>query len=223
LINENSLSETVDALNAAEFEGRKLSLAERRRVAAWLVGRQGLPGAYAEMFAGFASDRAGIVVFTGERITSASARHILGEEASRALRSLALPDRSVRQALERASSGMLKCLERAETDPRNKNPGRFCCGKCTIGLWRNLLAGGLDRQEERLTAGVRHLHSARDNDGGWHKFPFWFTVLALAEMNFAAAKRELAYVSSTLERAAARKGSTLHARRRQELARRALG
>ncbi|HEY4106548.1 MAG TPA: hypothetical protein VGM44_21755 [Polyangiaceae bacterium] len=222
LINANSLSETVDALNAAKFEGRKLSLTERRRVASWLVARQGLPGAYGDMFAGFAGERAGIVVFTGERITSASARHILGEEASRALRMLDVPDRAVRQALERASTGMLKCLERAEEDPRNQNPGRYCCGKCTVGLWRNLLAGGLDRQAERLAAGVRHLRSARDDDGGWHKFPFWFTVLALGEMDFSAAKRELAHVRPTLERAAARKGSTVHARRRHELARRVL-
>ena len=85
LIVTASLSQTVDAINAAHFEGRELAAAERRQVARWIAARQGLPGCYAETFAGFPSERArGIVLFTGERIGSASARHILGEEASRA-------------------------------------------------------------------------------------------------------------------------------------------
>ena len=83
---QNQLSQTVDAFNAALFEGRPLAAAERGHVARWIAARQGLPGSYAGTFAGFPSERSrGIVLFTGERIASASARHILGEEASRAL------------------------------------------------------------------------------------------------------------------------------------------
>ena len=86
LINRASLSKTVDAISAAHFDGRTLATTERNRAARWIAGRQGLPGAYGGTFAGFPSERAnGIVLFTGERIVSASARHILGEEASRAL------------------------------------------------------------------------------------------------------------------------------------------
>src|SRR5262249_57968211 len=99
----------------------------------------------------------GIVLFTGERITSASARHILGEEASRALRLLFVRDRNVTRALEAAEEGLMRCLARAAADPRNRNPGLYCCGKCSVGLWRNLLAGGLDRHEERLQRGALHL------------------------------------------------------------------
>ena len=83
-ISSGSLSQTVDAVNAAIFDGHRWPLATKRAVAHWIVARQGLPGAYAATFAGFPAERTrGIVVFTGERITSASARHILGEEASR--------------------------------------------------------------------------------------------------------------------------------------------
>ena len=79
LINSASLSKTVDAINAAKFDGRNLPALERRRAARWIAARQGLPGAYAATFAGFPSERSkGIVLFTGERIASASARHILG-------------------------------------------------------------------------------------------------------------------------------------------------
>ena len=93
LINRGSLSQTVDAVNAAQCAGRTLTAAERGEVARWIATRQGLHGAYADTFAGFPSERTtGIVLFTGERISSASARHILGEEASRALRLLRVRD-----------------------------------------------------------------------------------------------------------------------------------
>jgi len=224
LLHATSVSETVDAINAALFEERKIPAAERQRVSSWLAERQGLPGAYGGTFAGFAGERErGIVVFTGERITSASARHVLGEEACRALRLLGVSDPRVVRALERADQGLLGCLVRAAEDPRNTNPGRYCCGKCTVGLWRNLLSGGLDRREERLRRGAAYLRSLRDGKGQWRVFPFWYTVLALSEMDLPEASRELAYAAPVLERAARRApGPTRTAMRRHELARRAL-
>jgi hypothetical protein len=224
LIHKTSLSETVDAIHEARFEGRALGADERKQAALWIAARQGLPGAYGDTFAGFPHERSkGIVLFTGERINSASARHILGEEASRALRALRVRDARVSSALDRASEGLMRCLARAAGDPRNTNPGRYCCGKCTVGLWRNLLAGGLDRQDERLQRGVEHLPSMRDGQGEWRKFPFWYTVLALSEMDLPAAKKELAYAAPELERIANRNpAATTYARRRQALAQRAL-
>jgi hypothetical protein len=100
MVGARSLSMTVDAVNSAFFDGRVLSKAVRTRVARWIAGRQGLPGAYAGTFAGFPSEREdGIVLFTGERIASASARHILGEESCRALRLLDAREKSVADAL----------------------------------------------------------------------------------------------------------------------------
>jgi hypothetical protein len=224
LIHATSVSETVDAVNAALFEQRKIPAAERKRVAHWLAERQGLPGAYGDTFAGFPAERqSGMVVFTGERIASASARHILGEETCRALRRLGVSDARVVAALERADEGLMRCLARAALDPRNTNPGRYCCGKCTVGLWRNLLAGGLDRQAERLRRGAGHLRTMRDGKGQWRVFPFWYTVLALSELDFPEALREIKYAAPVLERAAERApASTRAAVRRHELARRAL-
>ena len=224
LINPRSLSQSVDAINAATFEGTALSVSDRRVAARWIVARQGLPGAYADTFAGFPSEREkGIVLFTGERISSASARHILGEESSRVLRLLDVKEKAVDAALDRADAGLMKCLERSALDPRHTNPGLYCCGKCSVGLWRNLLAGGLDRHEERLQRGAGHLRSMRDGAGEWRKFPFWYTVLALNDMNSLDATRELKYAAASLERAATRApGSSIAARRRHELAKRAL-
>jgi hypothetical protein len=224
LINATSLSETVDAINAAAFHRRPLSADSRKKAARWIAARQGLLGAYGDTFAGFASERTkGIVLFTGERITSASARHILGEEASRVLRFLCVRDGAVEAALSHATAGLMRCLERAALDPRYTNPGLYCCGKCSVGLWRNLLAGGLDRQEERLRRGVAHLRLMRDGEGQWRKFPFWYTVLALNEMDLPEALNELRYAGPRLELAAARtRASPTYAARRHEIATRVL-
>ena len=220
----SSLSKTIDAINAVLFGGRTLPAAERRKAAQWIAGRQGLPGAYGGTFAGFPAERTnGIVLFTGERITNASARHILGEEASRALRQLRVRTPQVTDALRAADEGLQQCLKRAAEHPRHINAGLFCCGKCSVGLWRNLLAGGLDRQEERLRLGAAHLRSMRDGNGRWRKFPFWYTVLALSEMENAEAKSELKYAAPELTRAANRAApSATYARRRHQLAGRAL-
>ena len=56
LINRTSLSQTVDAINAALFSGGKILPAERGLAARWIAGRQGLPGAYGGTFAGFPSE-----------------------------------------------------------------------------------------------------------------------------------------------------------------------
>jgi hypothetical protein len=54
-------------------------------------------------------------------------------------------------------------------------------------------------------------------------FPFWYTILALSEMDLPEASRELAYAAPVLERAARRApGPTRTAVRRQQLAGRAL-
>jgi hypothetical protein len=181
-----------------------------------------LPGAYANTFAGFEGERKrGIRLYTGERINSASARHILGEECCRVLHQLKVDDSVVQGSLARATEGLLQCLSRAAADPRNRNPGVFCCGKCTVGLWRHLAVGGLDRQEERLKKGIQALRARRDDEGGWRTFPFWYTVLLLSEVGLPGARAELRHAAPVLERITTR-SATRYADRRGSIAARAL-
>jgi hypothetical protein len=183
-----------------------------------------LPGAYGELFAGFAPELAsGIRLFTGERVTSASARHILGEESCRALLLLKSDDATATAAITRATTWLIERVEKAATDAPRNNAGAYCCGKCTVGLWRNILAGGLDRQDLRLRLGLSKLRSMRDGQGGWRAFPFWYTVLALTEMDRAEARGELRYASERIRAEAKRAaGSSPCAVRRNALARAAL-
>jgi hypothetical protein len=63
----------------------------------------------------------------------------------------------------------------------------------------------------------------RDGAHQWRRFPFWYTVLALSEMDSVEARAELKYAAPALEQAASRSvPSSVYARRRREVAIRAL-
>jgi hypothetical protein len=234
LIHEQSLSLTVDAVNEAAFFGREIAAHERRRTAGWIAGRQGLDGAYAGTFALFEEERReGIRLFTGERATGASARHIIGQEACRALRWL--NDRAGAEALARASASLARCVGPAA--PRGPKPddgqmhwlwpyrgGTYCCGRCSVGVWRHLVAGGYDAPETRLRRGMAVLRKCRKGEGQWRVFPFWYTLLALVEMDVPAAVAEMRYAAGRCEGAVKRRGSGDEwSARRAEVARRVLG
>jgi hypothetical protein len=125
LLNSRSLAKTLDAVGGAHFLGVTIPNPEARRVAAWLVGRQGLQGSYAGMFAPTTKDfTEGISLFTGERITSRAATgHILGEEACRALLLLGVDRRDARDSLDRATVSMDARLRESEAGRRR--PGFF--------------------------------------------------------------------------------------------------
>lgn len=222
LADSNSLAATVHAVEDAHRSGAWPGAAEKAAAVCLIAGRQGLEGAYAATFAGLAGDADGIRAYTGEKIESASARHILGEECCRALRLLGGAEAMA--AVAKAEVGLMACMSRAETDPRFLSPGWFCCGKCTVGMWRNVLAGGLDRHEERLAKGVRRLKTLRDGEGKWTRMPFWYTVLALADIDLAEARAELKYAGALIERTAAKsRARDEWEQRRVALARRAAG
>ena len=76
--------------------------------------------------------------------------------------------------------------------------------------------GGLDEPEQRLKAGLKMLKSYRDGKGKWRRFPFYYTLLALNEMEFPASIKEMRYAAPVLERVLrrSRKGDKISARRR---------
>lgn len=221
------LSEAIDRVNAAHFWNEKLSATERKQLAKVISDAYAKPGAYANTFALSPSEaKVGVMLFTGERAVSASAKHISGEEACRALRLLNVTDKSIRSNLDNATKSLLKCLDRAEADRQHRmggNAGLFCCGRCSVAVWRHVLAGGFDRHEERLRTGVSHLKKLRDGEGKWQYFPFWYTISALAEMDVREAIAEIDYAHASLRRAALKtRSKDEFDRRRSEIARRAL-
>ena len=200
VMNRESLSETLDAVKQAFFDGKVLTEVERSRAANWIAGLQGKPRSYFGLFAPASNDRIGAVrVFSGEPINSSvGISHILGEEACRALILLNVKDPGVKAALNLATAGMLERLGQDET--AGDVQGMYCCGICSVAFWRHLAVGGLDRNEERLTAGIRVLKSYRAGDARWRRFPFYYTLLALNDMDLKPAIEEMRYAAPTLER-----------------------
>lgn len=219
LVNPNSLAQTLDRVNEALFYGKSLPKPQREEVARWIASRQGLPRSYAGMFAPTEGDfKKGIRLFTGERIqTRAGTAHILGEEACRVLILLGASGKAVGKALQRASAGMIDRLR------YEKSPGIYCCGKCSVALWRHLAVGGLEHSERRLAAGLKTLKAHRDGSGRWKVFPFHYTLLALSEIDLPTAVKEMRYAAQVCERILKRSaGIDKFAGRRRVLAERIL-
>jgi hypothetical protein len=220
--NPTTLSDAVDVLADAQFYGRKLTQAEQGHAAALIAGRQGGEGAYAGSFALTKAERAeGVRVFTGELMTSASARHIIGEECCRVLRKLKAPGAAANKALKAAETSMAQSFIRG-IDAAGR-PGVFCCGKCMVALWRNVAAGAFGSRERRLGNGIEFLRGRRDGNGGWNRFPFHYTLLALGEIGPEIAGDELAYAAAECDRRLRRRpGKSVYAQRRHDVMTRAL-
>lgn len=198
-LDRDSLGSTLDSLAEALFFHRELTASQRTAAARWIARRQGLPGAYAGMFAPTAADASGLRLFTGERVHSrVGIAHLLGEEACRILAALQVNDASVQAALDRAVQGMAERLEATARD--GGSPGMYCCGTCSTGYWRNLANRLFPRAEERLRQGLVVLKAARSGDGRWHRFPFYHTSLALTEIGPDLAHAEMRYAATRWRR-----------------------
>lgn len=222
LVNPASLALTVDAVNAALFEQRRLSKAEREAAARFIAARQGQLHSYRGLFAPLPEEpRKGLTLFTGERVVNSEAGtlHILGEEAYRALLKLEAGGAAVQSALQRAAEKMSFMLGL----PENSSRGRYCCGRCSVAVWRCLQAGGYGGNAEFISRGLKSLSFARDGAGRWRSYPYWYTLLALTEIPAAAARAELHYAAPRLEAYARRAPrAETFSQRRQALAQRAL-
>lgn len=125
LLNTQSLSETLNAVEHALLFEKQIDNHERQRIAKWIASRQGLPKSYAGMFAPTELDFInGIRLFTGERITTRAATgHILGEGACRLLHRLNVDLPEITSARNRAEQSMDASLTASESEyPR---PGFF--------------------------------------------------------------------------------------------------
>ena len=197
----NSLAVLVDRIEQKRYYRQKIPAGELLAASREIASRQGLPGSYAGMFAPTPLDfRRGIRVFTGEPVRSGAATaHILGEESCRLLLKLNVKDRLASAALARAEAGMRERLNSSER-VHARHVGFYCCGICTVSLWRHLAAGGLDNPVPRVRDGLRVLARCRSDNGRWNRFPFFYTLLALNELDVPEARKELRWAAPSAER-----------------------
>jgi len=192
---EESLAKTLDRVNESMFFDIPIPNQEQEKVTQWIIARLGQKGSYGGLFAPTEIDFADKVqLFMGEFLTTgASKAHILGEESMRVLKKMHIKSKEVQNALESAKNCM-------ETILRREKSGMFCCGTCSVAYWRSLNSGCLDYSEERLSNGLKILKSLRDGKGRWRRFPFYYTLLALSEIDLPEVKEEFQYASQSMER-----------------------
>ncbi len=195
LVHSESLGLTLDSINASFELGSKSTPKQREAAKHWLISRVGKPGSFRPGFAGPTEiDRnQGVQLFTGERIFSyASVGHILGEESARALQLLAPEDSQVKEILEITKANVHELMLR--------EPGRYCCGRCTVALWRFLTVSDFKEREWQIDSGILHLKTMHSDDGRWHRYPFYYTLLALSDIHTDDALDEKRYAAPAIER-----------------------
>jgi hypothetical protein len=220
LLDSTSLAGTLDAVNEAFFAERPVPKAVRAATAAWIAGRQGERGNYRAMPAPTANDFEDLPrLFAGEQLVSrASTSHILGQEACRALILLDVHTPAIDGAFSRAQAWL-----REPQDRRHPRYGMYCCGICSVGLWRHLTISDVPGAEDRVAAGLKLLRQRRDGQGRWRIFPFYYTLLALLDVDSPVAHEEMRYTATVCERLARRRpAEDPYARRRQAIAQRVL-
>src|SRR4030065_1379576 len=107
ILDPNSLIKTIDNINQQFLLGNAITQEEGLEASRWIISRQGGKGSYRDMSAPTQPDfEQGIRLFTGERLVSASARHIMGQEAARAAWLLGKENPVVQEAYQRATRWM---------------------------------------------------------------------------------------------------------------------
>jgi hypothetical protein len=107
----------------------------------------------------------------------------------------------VNVALDRARQAIFKRIEQSEAPGKSASVGVYCCGTCSVALWRHLTASGIAGDQQRLENGLAELHRYRDGEGRWKRFPFYYTLLALSEMDIPGVREEIVYAGNVIERA----------------------
>lgn len=213
LTDERSLARSARNVNEAHFLGRDIDKSDARAAIDWIRSRywQDIPerirqsakpdprwAAIPKSFNLTDDDRrAGPRTITGEPVANASMRMVHSREAARAMLILGdLTGEPVSEAEELCAS-----VRHTADHLEAKGLELFCCGPCTAAVWRLANIGGLGDCEQTLDHLLSALPKHRDaKSGAWRRFPFYFTVLALLELDHPKAATELDYVRPECEK-----------------------
>lgn len=217
ILDTSSLTKTIDNINAMFLTGETIAPAEGLEAARWIMSRSGEPRSYRGLPAPTPTDfEQGIRVFTGERLLSASARHILGQEAARAAWLLGRSDPAVRSDYDQATGWM-------HNTPDFEQRGTYCCGRCSLAFWRHAWVADFSNKEARLVKGLQQMKELRLGDGKWRSFPFFYAVYALSEVGLEPAYAELKYALPAMERFLKKKRADVYSQRRVAIFSKVLG
>src|SRR5262245_20341572 len=211
-VDSGSLAKTVDQINHAHFFGEKITKQDAREASKWIVSRywQAIPERirssatpdprWAAVPKSFnltdAERRTKPKTFTGEALADASLRMVHSREAARALFILGTVLGGP------ASEALSLCESVRATADELKEHGTplYCCGPCTVSVWRLTGIGAPATADAALDHLLSALPKHRDDSGAWRRFPFFYTLLALLELDHPRALAELQYALPECEK-----------------------
>ena len=206
------LAETVARVNHARFFGETITQQQARAVDRLIVSRyaQDIPAAvrnavkpnprWASIPKSFnltvKERRAKPTTYTGEPLANASLRMVHSREAARALFICgAVLGRTAPEALS-----LCEAVRTTANSLKKQGSPLFCCGPCTVSVWRLTGIGARVPDDAALDHLLSALRTHRDEKGAWRRFPFFYTLLALLELDHRKAAAELKYAVPECER-----------------------
>jgi hypothetical protein len=196
VIDEQSLYQTVINASSHMLLGNVLALAERARLAAWLLAHQN--GQRGFSFYPTAAEREhGIRLMSGEKLRTLLAADNVVEMETLRLLALLQPD----------TPKVNRLFERAERRLSGVCYGRVCskgeCAHASISVLRYHTARDVEKGAAVIARGLEVLYQDRAGEGAWRSFPFYYTLLWLAELHGEHSERaraELSYARGRCER-----------------------
>ncbi|MHA1136260.1 MAG: hypothetical protein ACTSSE_07220 [Candidatus Thorarchaeota archaeon] len=185
----DSLEEAILLVERSHKSGDGLNL---EQVAEFITGQQVCYGNDSGVFVESRNvSRSKVRVYTGEKLqTYLAAKNILTIESARAL------------VLSRSNSDHVRSsIALADSWLENQCFSDFCAtGECrhsSVAFIRYLNALG---NTDHLESMISKLSKFRDGSGGWNGFPYFFTLLALTEINSPIVSDELRYALTHTEK-----------------------
>lgn len=219
ILNPGSLIETVDNFNEARFFEKNCGN-EFDDIVDWISSRLGKSGGYLGSFAMTESDwKREFRLFTGERITTNAGRsHVIAQETTRMLK---LIEKEISSSIDVCAVSEQRLSDRIFEDPKSiaRTTGDYCCGICSVALWRCVHAGGYKKYSSSFGKGLKTLGAYRQEEGGWRRYPFYYTLLALWEKHDASSLKEIDFHLQICERKmkALKNKTDQYSKRRYEL------
>lgn len=198
---EDSLAETLWRLEEVRMGFAVVPRIEVNEALDWIQERQGMEGSYEvkghKFFAPAEKDKEKVELITGEKFENTGGTdHMLGQEA---LRALMLWGRGEEIETKRALKTLYNLLDLDQDYGTPRENGYFCCAKCSVAMLKTVSVVKTESWEETLEKGVDKINQNRDGEGRWGKYPFYYTLLALSEIESDSAVDELRYAAENGE------------------------
>lgn len=192
-IPSKSLYQVVMDTAGRLFAGEHYSVDEKAQVLGWILDHTNRVNGF--IFYPTPEDRqAGIRLFSGEKPRAKFLINNMVELETLRLLALLAPDEPrVRQIFQHANQRLLPlCFANGCTVGE--------CAHATLACIRYLAASQVDNWRDKTTQTLAVLKNKRLEDGRWHGFPYYFTLLWLVELPADLAREELNHTRACAER-----------------------